>query len=254
MAGELKFSTFPANRAFATSVGVEYTRDPLSAILRERKTLSVSGWITGTSTSDINGKITAAEGVLDNNADAYLVVNGEDVHKLVDVAIHPFWSRVRVTSFQWQDQSTVEFALRRSFDIAFEIISQGGDYTREISYQNTLQFSPNQTSNDVPRTVWDEVLTGNPVSHQVAAHVVREVRMTGQATRVAAFLPYPGTPTGLVLGSPWIFHREESSDAEQHPQDVDGEEHFTNSWNYVYRGYGDTSAIQLPPKPNFDAP
>lgn len=209
---------------------------PRGEVIARRDMIAIEAEVIDVSQAALKTKIQAVEAAYVNNngQDAILYhLDGvtESAHKLDDSASI---SGVQVMDFRWNDTTNVEYALRRSYSVTLQADYDPSVVPVYLSYSDSLSFQ----GNGLERVVWDELISGAPVSHQTAALTLRKMTHSGSAVGLYA-RPLPPSPLdpGTLLNPDWAVSK-------QGPEVIDGRlQKYGISWNYLHAGNVNFSAL-----------
>lgn len=209
---------------------------PRGQIVARRDMIVIEAEVVDVSQAALKTKIQAVEAAyIDNNGhDAILYhLDGvtESAHKLDNSSSV---SGVKVMDFRWTDKSNVEYALRRSYSVTLQADYDPAVVPVYVSYEDSLSFQGNAG----PRVVWDELITGSPVSHQTAAVTLRRMTHSGRAVGLYA-RPLPPSP----LDSGSLINQDEGV-SKFGPVVIDGRlQNYGIAWNYQHAGNVNFAAL-----------
>lgn len=191
------------------------------------RVLTIEGEVIDTTQAGLKTKIAAVEtAVLEDGLDAIVYHQDGTTESAHSIKTADVSGVVRTLGVEWGDPTRVEYALRRTFRIGFRGLIPTLVTPTYLEYSETVELTGGG-----PRVVWDELLVGNPVSHETAAVTVATLTQSGRAIGVTA---YPSAPGAIVSGSEIQTERSVGNFG---PLKIDGV--YTNYgtfWRYVMRG------------------
>ncbi len=202
-------------------------RTPRGEVLYNERLLTIEGEVIDTTQAGLKTKIAAVNAaVLQDGLDAIVYHMDGTTESAHHIKTADTRDATRSLGVEWLDQTRVEYALRRTFRLRFRGTLDPSSVPLYLEYSESLEWSGGG-----PRIVWDELLTGNPISHQTAAVTVATLTQSGRAVGVSS---YPSPPGALV---PAALIAAESPNGKFGPQKVDNVwTNYGSFWRYVMRG------------------
>lgn len=159
-----------------------------------RHIIVVTGEVPGADQAEITTRIAAFETAFVDGYDLNLFLDDGSTPSAHLLDQSESASGVQVDGYEWGDTTSVEYLMWRSFTVTLH-----ADYDLEtvptyLEYEDSITSTGNGGTN----TVWDEVISGNPVSHQTATNTLRRATQQGRAIGLNAY-PSAATPIGTPI-------------------------------------------------------